>query len=558
LLDRILDERRQEIASELSESNFFEVFSAEQVLKDYDLSYEELRSGIVGNGNDGGIDSLYLFVNGELVTEDYLIGNLRQDIAIELHIIQSKRETTFSELALQRLRTTTEELFNLDIDLATLRPRFDAKILTIVGLFRNIYQGYLTRFPKLGLYFHYASRGTHIHPNVLHHVDLLRSTVARLFSDAHFDFVFWDALKLRQRFFEMPVANLDLNVAELMPYERSSYVGLVRLGEFNRFLTDDHGRIRKNVFEANVRDYQGNVEVNRDIQETLQHPQGEEDFWWLNNGVTIIASKASASGKTLALEAPQIVNGLQTSTEIHKYLSSRKAPDYERNILVRVIVTTDAGVRDRIIEATNKQSSIPRASLRATDPIHRDIEEYLKGFGYFYDRRKNYYKNAGKPINRIIGIAFLAQAVMSVLLRRPDDARARPSTLLKDDANYELVFNKDYPINVYYTAIEIMLRVTEYLKSREENLSSAEINNIRFHLAMFVALYLTRTVGATTSHLSNLEVSTISSNLLDNCFDETWTIYSGLGGNDQVAKGVEFPKALIARLQKLLSNSEES
>ncbi len=40
-------QQRQQLAPELSESEFFEVFAAELALKDYDLSYEEVRSGIV-------------------------------------------------------------------------------------------------------------------------------------------------------------------------------------------------------------------------------------------------------------------------------------------------------------------------------------------------------------------------------------------------------------------------------------------------------------------------------------------------------------------------------
>ncbi|GAI16788.1 unnamed protein product, partial [marine sediment metagenome] len=70
--------------------------------------------------------------------------------------------------------------------------------------------------------------------------------------------------------------------------------------------------MRLNLFEANVRDYQGKVEVNKAIGNTLLSAYSE-DFWWLNNGVTVVASQASLSGKTLVVEDPQIVNGLQTS-----------------------------------------------------------------------------------------------------------------------------------------------------------------------------------------------------------------------------------------------------
>jgi hypothetical protein len=66
------------------------------------------------------------------------------------------------------------------------------------------------------------------------------------------------------------------------------------------------------LFEANVRDFLGEVLVNRDIMGTLSNvaSREEEDFWWLNNGITLLASNATIAGKELSLENVQIVNGL--------------------------------------------------------------------------------------------------------------------------------------------------------------------------------------------------------------------------------------------------------
>jgi hypothetical protein len=46
------------------------VFVAEQLLKKHDLSDEEISSGIVDGGDDGGIDGFFTFVNDELLQED--------------------------------------------------------------------------------------------------------------------------------------------------------------------------------------------------------------------------------------------------------------------------------------------------------------------------------------------------------------------------------------------------------------------------------------------------------------------------------------------------------
>ena len=85
----------------------------------------------------------------------------------------------------------------------------------------------------------------------------------------------------------------------------------------------DKGEIRNELFEGNVRDWAGDVIVNEAIRQTLETGIPEEDFWWLNNGITILASGASIQGgHVLSVETPQIVNGLQTSRCIYNYLSS--------------------------------------------------------------------------------------------------------------------------------------------------------------------------------------------------------------------------------------------
>ncbi len=44
LLDKLLEQRRDDIGEGMADDEFFELFSAEQVLKDDDLSYEEPAS----------------------------------------------------------------------------------------------------------------------------------------------------------------------------------------------------------------------------------------------------------------------------------------------------------------------------------------------------------------------------------------------------------------------------------------------------------------------------------------------------------------------------------
>ena len=70
LLNEILKQQKNLVDPSATASEFFELFTAEQILKDFDLSYEEIESGIIGGGNDGGVDSMYVLVNGELFQEE--------------------------------------------------------------------------------------------------------------------------------------------------------------------------------------------------------------------------------------------------------------------------------------------------------------------------------------------------------------------------------------------------------------------------------------------------------------------------------------------------------
>lgn len=47
-----------------TENDFFEFFCANHVMKNYDLSDEEIENGVLGKGNDGGCDAVFVVYNG--------------------------------------------------------------------------------------------------------------------------------------------------------------------------------------------------------------------------------------------------------------------------------------------------------------------------------------------------------------------------------------------------------------------------------------------------------------------------------------------------------------
>lgn len=63
LLESLIEQEFQNNDNYSSISDYFEFFSASQILKNQGLSDDEVDNGIVGKGLDGGCDSIYLFLN---------------------------------------------------------------------------------------------------------------------------------------------------------------------------------------------------------------------------------------------------------------------------------------------------------------------------------------------------------------------------------------------------------------------------------------------------------------------------------------------------------------
>ena len=544
LLEQILEQKKSDIAPDASDSDFFELFAASEILKDYSLSYDELASGLVGGGNDGGVDGLWVFVNGELVREDSSLDNLRSNVEIELVLIQAKRSGGFQEEPINKLIAFTEHLFDLSKDISLYNSRYNEHVITIMSIFRNMYQRLISSFPVLNIRYIYATLGNEVHPNIREKSNDLIDKAKNLFSDINVHFTFLGASELLSIARKQPREVFQLRLAEspIIAGDSIAYVSLVKLTDYYNFISDDDGAIRVELFESNVRDFQGKTEVNKEISDTLSN-RGPEDFWWLNNGITVLASNATQSGKVLTLEDPQIVNGLQTSRQIYEHFHSEGNAEDNRLLLVRVIVTQDEGSRDRIIKATNSQTYIPPASLKATDKIQRDIEQYLKTKGLHYDRRKNYYKNLGKPIATIVSIPQMAQALMAIILERPDTARARPSSLIKREEDYRRLFNADYPIQVYYSCIRLVRLVEAYLKS-DPNLEQKDRNNIRFYVALELARELTGEKSPNINQLAEISEAEVNENLLSAATNRVLVEYNALGATDQIAKGRELLDAI--------------
>lgn len=543
IVSSLLEEKK--LSYEIKDaSHAFEILVADLVLQNKALGYDDLTYGIVDGGGDGAIDSIYVFVDGTLCDPSTLdVNALKNEKStkphVEIYIIQSTTTKGFKQAKLDSLKKTVNAIFNPNDSYIS---KVNKAVQSYGEAIRAIIKVLALRKPNFEINIWYAcfQENTEVHPDIKFISDEIISDIQKYLTTARSKFHFagcdalyklYDSGKITQ--FGLPLEGANETT------QGDAYLILLPFKNHIDFLSDEDGNINQELFEANVRDYQGSVTVNKKIYNALVNVK-EEDFWWLNNGVTIIADGATRQGGILTLESPSIVNGLQTSNEIFNYAQDH--PDNfkadTRRLLVKVIPTASPEIQARVIEATNSQTPVNPASLRGLAPVHRQIEIFFESNGEFYERRKGYYKNRGKPRSLVSSITEVAQAVMAIALHKPSAARARPTSLLSNDATHEEVFSSNYHLSLYLNCRNIIRAAEKEIEAELPSFDLRNRNNIKFHVAATCA----KIAGISSSSWPKADTKALIEQMKA-VIPEVAKIYRAKGGTDSVAKNQEFQQA---------------
>lgn len=520
ILDSILKEYKKLKSDSLTSAELFELFSCEQVLKDYSLSDEELSDGIIDGGNDGGIDAVYIFLNGQLCTEEFLeednIANFKtNNTKLSLYIIQAKDSNSFKETVMKFILSTIKDFFNLDVRMSN--SVYKNELIEKRELFKRIFLELAAFHPQVEINISYCSKGflDEVNEKINNTIAQIKAEILNTAISEVANVNLFGASELINLYRILPQYKLSLKFQSIMNL-KDSYILLVKIRDYYEFLLNNEShKIREYLFESNIRDHQGNVAVNKEIKNTLEkYEELDVNFWWLNNGITILASDATIAAGTINLDQIQIVNGLQTSYSIFESYSKMISENKEKELLIRVILTPENDFRaDQIIKATNSQTPLPSYALRATDQIHRDIEDYLKSKNLYYDRRKNYYKNIGKNTEQIISIQYMAQVINAILLRNPQISRSAPGSLVKKDNLYNKIFGFKN-IEIYAKSILYMKKILSIIKNyHSDNYKRHEKLDFQYHIGLKV---LEKILGANYSELDliSLDLSNVTDSIV--------------------------------------------
>lgn len=477
----------------------FERYAAMQVLKPKELTTDELDEGIVDGGGDGGIDSFYVFLNGALLSpddsiltpDDASLRSIGSRPSLEVFLIQSKNVEKWQESVWEHLLTSLEDLLDakaLDVDLEKL---YRVEVVERTGIFRRAVLSLSAKFPTVTFRVVYVTRAptSNLTPTIEARSAKVAALVkAHVTTGATVSSEHVGVSELYQLAAQDHSKPAVLAFREVIR-EKDSFIGVVSLKDYLAFIRTPTGDLRDDLFELNVRDFEGDNEVNEAIADTLA--TGDKlEFWWLNNGVTVLGDEVDSPNKTLTISGPLIVNGLQTSHVLHRAAESGllAIERFDDGIVVRVIKSVDEDTRDRVIAGTNRQTQVPGPALYATQPLQRDIERFLLVHDWYYERRKNRYRNQGKPARRRVTMGLMSQALITLSLGRPDDARARPSSLLTRKGGYDNIFSESLNMKGYLAALEIIKGVDAFLATEKAKAILDETSNTRFYVAAGYAI----------------------------------------------------------------------
>lgn len=542
----------------------FEFYCADQFLRQFGVSDDEVITGLIGGGDDGGSDGAYFFVNRKLVEEDSDL-DPKSSVRVNLVILQAKQKAGFAPTAINKLTAFSDDLLDLSRRPDAYTQTYNPRALEMMALFKNKYQQIAGAFPEVEIDYYYVTKADE-DPNAdaVKAVERLKLKVGAHLSSAKCEFHFVNASKLWTQVQKRAPKSKTLTWHAAPLETPEGWLGLVKIQDYREFLKDERGDLEERIFESNVRGFQQNTPVNADIRKTLD-AAGKTDFWLLNNGITILTSRADSAGfQKLKIEDPQIVNGLQTSRQIDAYFRAGvnipPADKDDRRIVVRVLKSSDEEVRDNVIRATNSQNKMPAEALRATDRIHGQIETLFKKYELYYDRRKGQHKDEGKPIAQIIPVIELVQAMLATVIRRPDAARARPRDFIKKDESYAEIFGEDrLDLSMYLKCVLLHRRMIEFLADDARKLDYVHQRNLKFYLTWYVAASLVKNVFIPAADLRKVEMDKVTDAFISDCYKRLWKRYEQLATKhavdgesdyDSLAKGPLLLKALTSDLKR--------
>lgn len=219
IIDHIIQERINHNLPSKDKGEVYEFLATEQILKDLDLSRDELLSGIIDGKDDGGIDSMYIFVNGNLLSDltDFLWPKRHAEITV--YVITCKHHDTFMQDVINNECATIAEIFDLSLKVSEFKSSYNEDLLQKRNLFVEAYMNTVSSLSSLSFKFYYASRGDKngVGENIIARTEYLKTILHDLFSECNAEYDFYGSSEILSLYRKKPEYELVLPYKGLYP-----------------------------------------------------------------------------------------------------------------------------------------------------------------------------------------------------------------------------------------------------------------------------------------------------------------------------------------------------
>jgi hypothetical protein len=409
------------------------------------------------SGCEFGVDGVAILVQGRLITNSSDAEEAIEDIknpSIDFYFFQSKTGSSFDYGSISKFYDSITGFF--DGSMRGESPQLD----DLMAAKDLLYQKAISR-RNPGVHAYYVCTGNYDKPR---RIEQLISITRTQWTDLNiFDpdriAVHMIGAKDLQRLYRAASsaveATIDFPRNVVLPSHGSveeAYLGYLTAEEIINLVElkgDGSSEINRSVFFDNIRDYDSDSKINKEISETLKKGEGT-DFIFRNNGITVVAKTIDRTGDKFRIEDYQIVNGCQTTNIIfdnRPYISGV-------NIPFRLIGTKDDEFISSIIAGTNRQNPVREEQFWALRPFMKNFEEYAQSLDddhkIFFERRENQFRGRKVEKARVVQPSTLMKIVAAMLLNQPNRSGRDYRGI---SAEYQdKLFQDDHDVRLYYAA----------------------------------------------------------------------------------------------------------
>ena len=439
-------------------------------------------------GCEFGLDGVAIVIQGTLITDADEAASILEDIRnaeIDFYFFQAKTSSSFDYGNARKFFDAVEAFMN-----GGLKGESN-QLDDLIAAKEYIYEHGVTK-KNPGIFCYYITTGRYdpeankqLKRLIENTEDQLRE--AALFDESRIDISMIGAGEL-QRLYRAAVTasqvRIEFKDAVVLPNHESveeAYVGFISAGELLKIVSifGEDGNItslNKAVFFDNIRDYNPNSKINKEISASLT--RGEQaNFVYRNNGITVVSKSVDRTGNNFTIEDFQVVNGCQTSNVIYQ---NRDRVDGVQ-IPFRLIGTRDEDFIFSIISGTNRQNPVRDEQFWSLLPFMKNLEEYARkasdGRHIYLERRENQYRSESVERARIVQMQPFYKAFTASILGQPH--RAARNYRSEIDSRSEAIFLEEDDVRPAHAAAFLHYRM-EFLW-RNQKISN-ELKIYRYYL----------------------------------------------------------------------------